>query len=172
MDFYYAKVRFCMNEESHEMKNESKGLAWRVSLSILVGVGWLVFLVLWLFFYAKNYAWEQNIAIFLMSILLLTGLLGVPWAYWALQKQTSVEKEMWKIKGFRWRVWVSIIVPLCVIIFLIYWFWVVAEPYDIYQNLAIFIVALLIGGGLLAAIWVPWGMKHSPECPQDAQNKE
>jgi hypothetical protein len=152
-----------MSEETSDIKNETAGLAWRVSLSILVGVGWLVFLVLWLFFYAENYVWEKNVAIFLMSLLLLTGILGVPWAYWALKKQTSVEKEMWKLKGFRWRVWVSVLVMLFVILFLIYWFWAVAEPYDFYQNLAIFIVTFLIAGGLLAAMWAPWGIKHSPE---------
>jgi hypothetical protein len=161
MDFYGINERLCMSEELQGIKNETEGIGWRVSLSILVGVGWLVFLVLWLFFYAKNYVWEQNVAIFLMSLLLLTGILGGPWAYWAYKKQTPVEKEMWKQKGFRWRFWVSIIVVLCVIIFLIYWFWTLAEPYDIYQNLAIFIVAFLIAGGLLAAMWAPWGMKHS-----------
>jgi len=35
----------CMIDKSQDMKNE-KGFAWRVSLSILVGVGWIVFLIL------------------------------------------------------------------------------------------------------------------------------
>lgn len=150
-----------MTEESVTMKNETAGLAWRVSFSILVGVGWLVFLVLWLFFYAKDYAWEQNVAIFLLSLLLLTGILGIPWAFWALQKQTTAEKELWKVKGFRWRIWVSISILIGVIVFLIYWFWVLAKPYDIYQNLAIFLVAFLIAGGLLAAMWAPWSIKNN-----------
>jgi len=152
-----------MSEETNSMKKETEGLAWGVSLSILVGVGWLVFLVLWLFFYARDYAWEKNVAIFLMSLLLLIGIVGVPWAYWAFKKQTPVEKEMWKQKGFQWRFWISIIVGLFAILFLIYWFWTLASPYDIYQNLAIFIVVLLIAGGLLAAMWAPWGMKYRPE---------
>ncbi len=75
-----------MNEETHTMKKETEGLAWRVSLSILVGVGWLVFLLVWLIFYAKDYAWERNVAIFLLSLLVIIGILGVPWAYWAIQK--------------------------------------------------------------------------------------
>lgn len=149
-----------------------QGLAWRVSFSILVAVGWLVFLILWLFFYAKNYAWERNIAIFLLSVFILAVILGIPWAYWALRKQSSKEKEMWKMKGFRWRVWVSIIAMVSIIIFLIYWFWAIAEPFDIYQNLAIFIVAFLIAGGLLAAMWAPWGMTHTPEHQYDEQKKE
>jgi amino acid transporter len=132
-----------------------------------------VFLVLWLFFYAKNYVWEKNVAIILTSLLLLIGILGVPWAYWALKKQTSVEKEIWKQKGFRWRVWVSVIVMFCVILFLIYWFWALAEPYDFYQNIAIFIVAFLIAGGLLAAMWASWGMKYNSQYhDHDEQNKE
>lgn len=163
-----------MSEEAHNVGKETEGLGWRVSLSILVGVGWLVFLVMWLFFYAKDYAWEKNVAIFLLSLLLLIGLLGVPWAYWAYKKQTSDEKEMWKQKGFRWRFWVSMVVGLSVILFLIYWFWALAEPFDIYQNLAIFIVTLLIAGGLVAAIWVPWGMKYDSEHHHhhDEDNKE
>ncbi len=149
-----------MNEESVPMKEETEGLAWRVSLSILVGVGWLVFLILWLFFYAQHYAWERNVAIFLLSLLLLGGVLGGPWAVWAYKKQTSPEKEMMKIKGFRWRIWVSILLMIGTFVFLIYWFWAIAEPYDVYRNLAIFIVTLLITGGLLAAMWAPWGMKY------------
>ena len=149
-----------MSEEPHEMKNKVKGLGWRVSLSILGGVGWLVFLIVWLFFYAKNYVWEKNLAVFLFSIFVLCGIVGVPWAFWAIKNRSQEETEMWKIKGFRWRVWVSIIGGLSVIIFLMYWFWVLAEPYDIYQNLAIFIVSFLIAGGILAAMWAPWGMTH------------
>ena len=152
-----------MSDESQDLI-KGKGFAWSVSLSILVGVGWLVFLVIRLFFYAKEYVWEQNVAIFLMLLLALIGILGGPWTYWALKKQTSIEKEMWKIKGFRWRVWVSIIVAFGVIIFLIYWFWVLAKPYDIYQNLAVFIVSFLVTGGLFAAMWAPWGMSHGSKC--------
>jgi MFS family permease len=154
---------FCLSEESCTNRNGTEGLAWRISLSILVGVGWLVFLLVWLIFYAQEYPWEKNVAIFLLSLLILIGIVGVPWAYWAYQKQTPVEQEMWRQKGFLWRFWISILVGLSVILFLIYWFWMLAVPYTIFQNLAIFIVSLLIAGGLLAAMWAPWGMKYDAE---------
>jgi len=149
-----------MNGESSVMKNETGGLAWRVTLSILVSVGWIVFLLLWLVFYASEYSWEKNVAIFLLSLLVLIGVLGVPWAFWAYKKQTAVEKEMWKQKGFKWRFWVSIIIGLSFLVFLIFWFWMLADPYGFLQNLAISIVVLLIAGGLLAAMWAPWGMRN------------
>ncbi len=146
-----------------EKTQDMKGMGWRVSLSILVGVGWLVFLVLWLFFYAKYYVWEKNIAVLLFSLLVLVGVLGIPWGVWAIRHQSAEEQEMWRTKGFRWRVWVSGILMLAVFIFLIYWFWFLAVPYDVYQNLAIFIISFLIMGGLLGAMWAPWGMKHGPQ---------
>ncbi|MFB0544945.1 MAG: hypothetical protein ACETVN_04470 [Asgard group archaeon] len=53
-----------MNEESKDEEiMETPGFAWRVSLSIIVGVGWLVFLILWL----SNYP---------CSILIVGGILG------------------------------------------------------------------------------------------------
>jgi MFS family permease len=160
-----------MNEEFHETNREMSGMGWRVSLSILGGVGWLVFLVLWLFFFAENYAWEKNIAIFLLSLLALCGVVGLPWGVWAIRNKSIQETEMWKTKGFKWRVWVSGIGLLAVFIFLIYWFWVFAEPYDVYKNVAIFIVSFLIMGGLLGAMWAPWGMKHGSKYSSSHEQK-
>ena len=149
-----------MSEEHHETKDEMKGLRWRVSLSILIGVGWLVFLLLWLFFYASAYSWEKNLAIFLLSLLIIVGILGISWAFWGLRHSTKEQKEEWNMKGFRWRVWISCGIVLIIFLFLIYWFWYLATPYTIYQNIAMFIVSLLIMGGILGAMWAPWGIKH------------
>lgn len=65
-------------EEKSEKIMETKGMGWRVSLSILGGVGWLVFLLLWFFFYAGMYNWEKNVAIFLLSLLVLVMMAGTP----------------------------------------------------------------------------------------------
>lgn len=141
-------------------KEIPQGMGWKVSLSILGGVGWLVFLILWLFFYAGNYSWEKNVAIFLLSFLVMGCILGIPWMVWGLRHRTEHEKEMWRTKGFRWRIWLSALLAFVVIMFLIYWFWYLAEPYTVYQNLAIIIVSFLIVGGIMGASWAPWGMKY------------
>jgi MFS family permease len=147
-------------EEKGEEIMETKGMGWRVSLSILVGVGWLVFILLWFFFYGDVYNWEKNVAIFLLSLLAICGVLGIPWAIWGMRQQTEEEKEMWKTKGFKSRVIVSGIAVFAAFIFLIYWFWYLAEPYTVYQNIVIFVIPFLIIGGILGAMWAPWGMKH------------
>lgn len=143
-----------------EEKEMKKGLGWRVSLSIIVGVGWLIFLILWLFFYASDYSVYKNVSIVMISLLIMAIILGIPWTFWGMKFRTKQEIEMWKTKGFKWRVWMSIIIVFLLIIFLIYWFWSLAEDYDIYQNIAIFIVSILIAGGILGASWAPWGIKH------------
>jgi MFS family permease len=164
MNSYDLDERFSMNEESHDTNFRKEGLGWRVSLSILIGVGWLVFLVLWLFFYAYPLSeWEKNVAVLLLSLLIICWILGMPWALWAIKNRSVQEKELWEIHGFKWRVAVSIIFGLAAFIFLIYWFWYQAIPYTVFQNLAIFIVSLLIVGGILGTMWAPWGMKHKPE---------
>jgi len=141
-------------------KELKEGEGWRVSLSIIVGVGWLIFLILWLFFYASDYSVYKNVSIVMMSLLIMAIILGVPWTFWGMKFRTKQEIKMWKTKGFKWRIWLSIIIVFLLIIFLIYWFWSMAEDYDVYQNIAIFIVSLLIAGGILGASWAPWGIKH------------
>ena len=74
-------------EEDEEIMEPEKtpGFAWRVSLSIIVGIGWLVFLILWFFFYATDYTIYQNIAIILVSILIMCAILGASWASWGIK---------------------------------------------------------------------------------------
>ena len=145
---------------------------WRVSLSIIVGVVWLAFLLIWFFFYTDKYYWEQHVAIVLLSLLMLVIVLGIPWILWWLKNQSPQEIAMWKTQGFKWRIWVSFILGFFILIFLIYWFWFLAPPYRWYQNLIIFIVALLIIGGVMGAMWAPWGMKHGKNFDESCKEKK
>jgi hypothetical protein len=135
-------------------------MRWRISLSVLVGSGWLIFLIVWLFFYAGDYGWYKTASLVLLSLLIVGGILGIPWTIWGLQKRTGKEKEMWETKGFRWRVWFSMLFGLFLIVFLIYWFWYLALTYDPFQNIAVLIIVLIVMGGAMGTSWAPWGMKH------------
>jgi hypothetical protein len=59
--------------------NEKKGLGARFAVSIISIVGWIIFLILWLFFYASNYDIYQNIAIIIISLLILGLIKGIVW---------------------------------------------------------------------------------------------
>jgi amino acid transporter len=83
-----------------------------------------------------------------------------------------IPKEGWdllKFKGFKWRLIVSIIIPLGAMIFLIIWFWEPAIPYTIWQNIAVFLVVLLIMAAILSVIWIGWGKKYGEMFEKQAE---
>ena len=93
-------------------------------------------------------------------------ILGIPWMMWGMKHRKRHELEMWKTKGFKWRVWMSGIIAFALLIFLIYWFWYQAAPYSVYQNIAVLIVCFLIIAGVMGAAWAPWGIKHGHKFEQ------
>ncbi len=58
----------------------------RVYASIALGLGWLLFLALWLFYYAASYGILQNIAVFIVSIVVVTAVAVVLWVPWAMKQ--------------------------------------------------------------------------------------
>lgn len=74
------------------------GLAPRVAVSIVVGIGWLIFLIIFLFFYAEGFNIYQNIAIFLVSILVVGAILGPIWAHWGIKTAHTWKAKKRKVK--------------------------------------------------------------------------
>jgi type VI protein secretion system component VasK len=72
-------------------KMDMRGFGWRVSISVLVSIGWLAFLVIWLFFYAGGYTIYQNLAVFLASILIVAAVMGASWASWGIRQKHGWE---------------------------------------------------------------------------------
>lgn len=130
------------------------GFAWRVGLSIVVVFGWLAFLIIWLFFYAGDYDVFQNIAVFLVSIIVGIGTLAAAWATWGIKyasKFGGQGAECGKPKG----TWIlNTAAGVGWLIFLIIWLFFYAGDYNGYQNLAIFILSLLVLGAVTSSAWV------------------
>lgn len=154
-----------LNEDKTFFDDYSKteGLGWRVSLSIVTGVGWLVFVVIWLFFYADDYNGYQNLGMLLLSIFIVALVLGIPWTLYGWRYRTEKEEKMMQVKGFKMRVLSSVIAVNALLIFLIIWLFNFASDYTFFQNVAVFIAAMLVFGGVMGALWAAWGMKHQHE---------
>ncbi len=56
----------------------------RVAGTVIVGVGWLAFILLWRAFYAGNFEFWQNLAMFIVSVIVAIGIVAVIWIKWAL----------------------------------------------------------------------------------------
>ncbi len=58
---------------------------WRVLVTIFAGLRWLLFLALWLFFYATNVSLTQNIGIFLASLVVVAVIIIPLWVPWGMK---------------------------------------------------------------------------------------
>ncbi|MEE8199242.1 MAG: hypothetical protein V3R48_05965 [Thermoplasmata archaeon] len=56
------------------------GMRWRIALSMILFFGLIVFIIVWLFFYADGFSLAQNIAIFLTALLVFGGIEAAVWA--------------------------------------------------------------------------------------------
>jgi hypothetical protein len=58
-----------------------------VYVTIAAGMGWLLFLALWLFFYAESYSLIQNFGIFLASLVLVGAVIILLWVPWSMKHE-------------------------------------------------------------------------------------
>lgn len=49
---------------------------------MISGLGWLISLIIWLFFFAEDLSVYQNIAVFLISLLVLGAINVLIWVPW------------------------------------------------------------------------------------------
>ena len=135
------------------------GFGWRVAVSILIAIGWLSFLILWLFFYAGDFDIFQNLAIVIVSVLVSVGVLAAMWAPWGMRmaKSTGVGQPMQFGRPILMTV-ISIGSGIGWLVFLIVWLFFYAGDYNGYQNLAVLILSLLVVGIVNGGGWALWGM--------------
>ncbi len=135
----------------------------KAGFSGAVGIGWLVFIILFLAFYSQDFRTNEKFAIIILSILIMTVLLGGLWAFWSLRMMSKKDWEMFKIRGFKWRIIGSIVYGLALLIVLIYGFWFLWTDFNFWQYLAIILVIALVSGGILGAMWASWSSKYKDE---------
>ena len=59
-----------------------EGLRRRILFSIILPIGWLIFTLLYVAFWATGFTLFQSVVIVLVSALLLGGTMGAVWMYW------------------------------------------------------------------------------------------
>lgn len=61
------------------------GMRWRTVASIVIGFGWVVFILLFAGFWSGGLSPFQNIVIFFVSIVVALGILAAMWAGWGMR---------------------------------------------------------------------------------------
>lgn len=57
-----------------------KVFRWRIVLSIVSFFGLIIFIILWLFFFATGFNVYQNIAMVIVAMLVFLAVMGASWA--------------------------------------------------------------------------------------------
>jgi hypothetical protein len=69
------------------------GLASRLTVTIVVGLGWLAFLVVLLWFYAAELGILKTLAVLILSIIVVCAILVPIWVYWGLKTAHTWERK-------------------------------------------------------------------------------
>jgi hypothetical protein len=65
--------------------NNMDSLGTRISATVAVAVGWLVFVVLYLAFFATSFDFWQKFAIFIASGAIVLGVVVIIWIRWLMK---------------------------------------------------------------------------------------
>jgi len=61
-----------------------RSLGSRIAGTVVVGVCWFAFILLFLAFYAGNFNFWQDLAVFIVSVIVACGIVAAMWIRWAL----------------------------------------------------------------------------------------
>ena len=67
------------NLEDKEPRIPIFNLILKIAVSVSAGIAWLIFLIVWLYFIAERFSVYQNLAIFLLSVLILGIINSIAW---------------------------------------------------------------------------------------------
>jgi hypothetical protein len=133
--------------ERRKEASEVPGFGWRVSLSIIGGIAWLIFLIIWFFFYAVGFTFYQNIAILVISIAVIALVEGLTWVPMWWRAETP---------GYGRMVSINLVLGVIVSVFIVTWLFFFADAYTLYKNFAIIVIPLAIWGVVQSATRRKW----------------
>lgn len=74
-------------------KKEALGLTEReaspfvpIVVSIVAAMFWAAFMLLHVLFWSSNFDWLQNVAIFVLSLIIVGCIVGLMWVYWVFKR--------------------------------------------------------------------------------------
>jgi hypothetical protein len=118
-------------------RRRSKGKQYGSGASF---AAWIGFVIIWLFFFASGYGIFENIAIVVVSLLVVMAMNAILWI--------PTYEGGWRARG-------SVITGVAWLIFLIVWIIFFASGFGFYENIGIALASLLFVGAVNVGMWVP-----------------
>jgi hypothetical protein len=144
-----------LGEPMMQRDDRARGLQWRAVLSIIAVFGWLIFLIIWLFFLTAELEDAQNLAVLLVSLLILIAVLAITWVTWGLKHPALYPQAPGYGQYYqrpRWKVALGGATVIAWLAFIVVWLFFYASEFTLYQNLGAVLASLLVVGGINWAI--------------------
>ena len=149
-----------------EEEASPKGAASRGVVSAVLGLGWVIWALLFWFFWSEDHEVSRRMAILLMSLLVMAAAMSTIWIPWSMRFPPEAGYAWW-MPGFSWRVAASAVIAVGLFLLTIYWLWFQGEGYTLCQSCVVIIVVLLVTGGVMTALWARWGMRQGTKATVD-----
>jgi hypothetical protein len=81
-----SKRRQHMNENKEYPRN-------RIALSIIAGIGWLIFILLFTLFWSTDFSTFQSLMIILISFLIVGALIGLMWIISGIKSLNPIHRD-------------------------------------------------------------------------------
>ena len=133
------------------------GVMWRTGFTVAVGVGWLIWLLVWWAFWSGDFTIAQKFAVAIMSLMVMGGLAGAVWIPFSMRH--GEDRDQWKAPGFVWRIGVSMAVFIGLAVLVIYMLFFPWKDFNWCQSIVVIIVVLIVGALMMAPMWMRWGKK-------------
>jgi len=134
------------------------GVVWRTIFTVAVGLGWLVWLLLWWAFWSEDLTVAQRFSVSIVSLMVMGALMAAVWLPFSMRY--GDEREQWGAPGFRWRVAVSVVGFVALSGVLAYMLWDPWKDFDLCQSLVVIIITVIGGGVMMTPLWLRWGGKR------------
>ena len=135
------------------------GTMWRTAVTVVLGLGWFVWILVWWAFWSEDYKVAQRFAVALMSFLVLAAAAAAMWVPYSMRWAPEEDKEEWRRKGFAWRVVASTAVFAALAAFLVYALFLPWRDFSLCQSLVVIIVVVIAGAVVMSPMWMRWGAK-------------
>jgi hypothetical protein len=117
---------------------------WRARTSVVAGVAWLIFLVVWIIFFASGFGFYENIGIALASLLLVGALMV---GMWVPKHGEEGGGRISALGGIFWLIFIVLWLPFAND------FSDLVFPINPYQNFSIIMTSFLF---MIAIVIAPW----------------
>ena len=65
---------------------DKKNPFFPIVVTLAVGICWALLMILYVLFWASDFNWLQNIAIILLSLVVMGCSIGIMWVYWIFRR--------------------------------------------------------------------------------------